>query len=451
MVFTGRGVWTGRPGYGSPVPDGNSSRLRDYRLPARPILGEGGTTTTGATGGQAQLSEAAPTVTSMADEPHQAEAPRYPPAVERKARAWVAAASPDEGVGARHHTVPAFYLRYFADGDQLLVRRIPEHAPILCNLHDLAQRDFYTAMTDDPDGGAPRPDGRIEQVLRIVEGNAARVLGRLRNPLLVRRPLPMDERRDVTQFLAFQLVRGVRMRREIELLAEYHVKLTAGGRAKGDDDAPTLDELARVRVVPHPNEHLRMLGSIAERAHPFLRERPVCVVELDRPLLFTCDEPVLVIVDDIAVGGGHTPDCFLTERERRKRRRRAFARGEQEVGDLVHLLPTRQSGIAIAEEIALPLDARRLLLLGPHGTDSEPYIRVTGEAADELAADVTRRLLDQAYLWVAGHPQHPTLRQINMPEPGPVLRICDGGSVFSQTLDEAPTPRQPARLRRDWV
>jgi hypothetical protein len=102
----------------------------------------------------------------------------YPPAAERKAEAWVAAASPQEGVGSRHHTVPAFYLRYFADSEQLLVRRIPEHLPMVCNLRDLAQKDFYTVITDDPDGGPPRPDGRIEQVLRTVEGNAATVLSR---------------------------------------------------------------------------------------------------------------------------------------------------------------------------------------------------------------------------------------------------------------------------------
>jgi len=385
----------------------------------------------------------------MADEHEARGLNPYPPAVEAKANSWLAAAPPHEGVGARHHTVPAFYLRYFADGDHLLVRRIPNHRPIVCNLHDLAQRDFYTVMTDDPDGGPPRPDGRIEQVLRIVENNAAQVLGRLRNPLLVRRQVPGDERDDVAQFLAFQLVRGVRKRREVELLAEYHVKRTAGGRAEGDDEVPTLDEIARLRVVPHPNEHLRMFGSVAEQAHTFLRDRPVCVVELDRPLLFTCDEPVLVIGND--VDEGHELECFLTERERRRRRRRAFAHGQEQVRELVHLVPTRQSGIAVAEEIALPLDPRRLLLLGPLGADGEPYIRITGDAADELAADVTGRLLDQAYLWVAGHPQHATLHETEMPQPGPVLRICDGGSVFAQALNKAPSPRQPARLRRDWV
>jgi hypothetical protein len=385
----------------------------------------------------------------MADEPGVPDACPYPPPAERKAQAWVAAASPLEGVGTRHHTVPAFYLRYFADGEQLLVRRIPEHQPMLCNLRDLAQKDFYTVIIDDPDGGPPRPDGRIEQVLRIVEGKAATVLSRLRNPLLVRRPPTQGERADLAQFISFQLVRGVRKRRELELLADYHLKLAAGARAAGDENAPTLEELARVRVIPHPNEHLAMFGHIAERAFPYLVERPVCVVELDRPLLFTCDEPVLIVADDTDVDEGHRPDCFLSER--RRRRRRALARGESETGELVHLVPTRQSGLASAEEIALPLDARRLLLLGPHDAESEPYARVSGDAADELAADVGSRLLEQAYLWVAGHPQHPTLRTLEMPEPGPVLRICDGGSIFARAMDAAPSPRQPARLRHDWM
>jgi hypothetical protein len=373
-------------------------------------------------------------------------------AADREAQAWAAAASPDEGVGTRHHTVPAFYLRSFADGDRLLVRRIPEHRPVLCNLRDLAQRDFYTVMTDGPGGGPPRPDGRIEQALRVVEGNAARVLRRLRNPLLAGRPLPPDDRDDLAQFLAFQLVRGVRKRREIELLAEYHVKLTAGGRAEDDGpaDGQAFDELARLRVVPHPNEHLRMLGGLAEKAHAFLRNRPVCVVELDRPLLFTCDEPVIVVTGN-EPDDGHEPECFLTERERRRRRRRALAQGQETFRDLVHLVPVRQSGIAVAEEIAMPLDPQHLLLLGPLGGDGERHIRITGHDADEFAADISVRLLDQAYLWVASHPEHPNLAEMPMPEPGPVLRVCDGGTAFSRALNEAPSPRQTARFRRDWT
>lgn len=52
----------------------------------------------------------------------------------RDPQAWLDTSDPNEGVGSRHHTVPAFYLRYFADKQQLLVRRIADDAPRLCNL-----------------------------------------------------------------------------------------------------------------------------------------------------------------------------------------------------------------------------------------------------------------------------------------------------------------------------
>jgi hypothetical protein len=362
------------------------------------------------------------------------------------AQAWAAGADPSHSLGHRHHLVPVMYLRAFARDDQLLVRRIPEHRPITCNISDLAQKDFYTVLADDPDGGPPRPDARIEQALQLVEGPAARVLGLLRNPLLARRRLTDDERDQLAQFLAFQLVRGARLRREIELLADYHAKITA--TANGYDG--TLEDLASLRIVSHPNEHMRLLAGSAEQAHRYLRNRPVCVVELDRPLLFTCDEPVLVI-DDGSGDQGHRPECFLTERERRRRRRKAFARGEDQTSELVHFVPTRPSGIAVTQEIALPLDPHRLLLLGPEGADSDPHVRVTGDDADEIAAQITAQVVDQAYLWVAGHPEHPGLRDFDMPEPGPVLRLCDGGSPLSNAFDNAPTPRQPTRFRANWT
>jgi hypothetical protein len=52
---------------------------------------------------------------------------------------------------------------------------------------------------------------------------------------------------------------------------------------------------------------------------------------------------------------------------------------------------------------SLPLDWQRLLLLGPRGADSGPYTRVT-------ATPLTSEPPILAFLWVAGHPQHPTLR-----------------------------------------
>lgn len=172
--------------------------------------------------------------------------------------------NPQEGVGKRHHTVPAFYLRYFADGDRLNVARAPEDpkAPVLliprANLNDLAHRDFYTAIVDTP-AGERALDGGLEHILSYLEGRAATVLGRLRSPLLVGRWVPDDEFHDVIQFVSFQIVRGVRPRREQELLADYVMRMTAEGTVV-DGKRMTLDELSRIRVVPHQSHHLKNLG-----------------------------------------------------------------------------------------------------------------------------------------------------------------------------------------------
>ena len=199
--------------------------------------------------------------------------------------------NPQEGVGKRHHTVPAFYLRYFADGDRLNVARAPEDpkAPVLliprANLNDLAHRDFYTAIVDTP-AGERALDGGLEHILSYLEGRAAKVLGRLRSPLLAARWVPDDEFHDVIQFVSFQIVRGVRPRREQELLADYVMRMTAEGTVV-DGKRMTIDELSRIRVVPHQNHHLKNLGAAAEAIFEHLKQRPLSILEIDEPLFHT--------------------------------------------------------------------------------------------------------------------------------------------------------------------
>lgn len=366
--------------------------------------------------------------------------------IEAKAQEWVASASPQVGVGSRHHTVPAFYLRYFAKADRLRVRHLPDGEPVLNNVDDLAQRNFYTVVTDDLDSGEARWDGRLEQVLQVVEGATATIFNRLTSPLFPRRPFTPDEQAQVAQFVAFQLVRGVRTRREQELMAEYSVKTLAAGQADGRDGRPSAADIAKVRVVPHPNHHLKMLGYLAQEAHAALADRPLCMIEVDRPLFIVCDEPVLVIGGD---DEGHQPECFLSERQRRRQRGRTFAPGAPEVSELVHLRPTRPSGVGVAEEVAMPLSPRQLLLFGPRGGRLLSSLRLSGADADELAADVQQRLLQQAYVWVAAHPDHQPFESLELPEPGPLLEVCDGGTPLAQSLRGAPSPRGPERLRRD--
>src|SRR5215472_2187573 len=95
------------------------------------------------------------------------------PGTERFAWHWFASSDRATGVGARHHTVPAFYLRRFAGShERLLVRDRPTGRllpPI--TVSKLAVTDFYTVVREDG-----TLDGRMEQLLGRVEGDAAQLL-----------------------------------------------------------------------------------------------------------------------------------------------------------------------------------------------------------------------------------------------------------------------------------
>jgi hypothetical protein len=168
------------------------------------------------------------------------------PEEDRLARRWLASSDPSTSVGAKHHTVPAFYLRRFADSTgRLQVRDRPTGRllpPI--TVSKLAITDFYTTLNNDG-----TLDGRMEELLGKVEGEAAQLLKLLLSPY--RRPgrLTAAEQTTLCHFIAFQMVRGPRKRREMELQADYTIKLQAGNQL-------TEQDLREITAVPHPNPGL---------------------------------------------------------------------------------------------------------------------------------------------------------------------------------------------------
>jgi hypothetical protein len=351
------------------------------------------------------------------------------------AQRWFDSSDPAVGVGAKHHTVPAFYLRRFADShERLLVRDRPTGRLFpLRAVSTLAIKNFYTVLSNDGSF-----DGRMEQLLARVEGEAAQLLKLLLSPY--RRPGPLTEAQQVTlcQFLAFQMMRGPRKRREVELQADYAAKLQAG-------DALTEQDLQRITAVPHPNEHIQLMGPVSFEIFRCLLPRPVQVARIDAPLFVTCDEPVLVDNDDHVQ---HTPECSITRAELRRRINRAVAAGTT-YRQVIHVWPTRPAGVQVADAIAMPLTPKALLVLGRPGEQPVPEIFFRGDQARELAEDVNTALVGQAYEWVAARPDHPSLRDWTFPPPGPLIGVCDGGSAMSQRLKSAP-PHRWQRLRRDW-
>lgn len=356
------------------------------------------------------------------------------PEEERLAQRWYASSDPAVGVGAKHHTVPAFYLRRFASGDgQLLVRDRPTgrlRPPIAVS--DLAITNFYTVVSKDGSF-----DGRMEQLLSRVETGAAEILKMLISPYRHPGSLTPVEKVVLCQFVAFQLVRGPRKRREIELQADYAFKLEAG-------HTMTDKDLREITAVPHPNDHIRMMGPTSYAIFRCLLPRPVMVARIDAPMFVTCDEPVLVDVENHV---RHGPDCNITQAELRRRRKRAAAAGST-YQRIVHVWDTRPTGVQIADAMIMPLAPSVLLVLGRPGQPSG-QANFTGEEARQVADEVNKGLLNQAYEWVAARPDHPSFRGWEFPPPGPLIGVCDGGSVMSQQLQSAPShPWQ--RIRRNW-
>jgi hypothetical protein len=355
--------------------------------------------------------------------------------MERRAGDWFDSSDRAQGVGSRHHTVPMFFLKRFACGKTILVRDRATGATSTRSISDLAIKNFYTVVGHDGE-----LDGRLEQALCWVEGNAASLLTRLLSPFRVPKPLSWEDSLNLAQFLAFQIVRGTRRRRERELLADYSVKLRVDG-------VPGYEAAQRAVIVPHPNEHLRTICTLSERLTEYIASRPLTHVIIDQPLFITCDEPVLNSF--VEEHFKHLPSCDVTQKQRKRRARKARQRKEHS-RETIHIYPTRPSGVAVAEEVAIAASPSSLLLLGGINQSAPPEVLLRGSEAAELADEVNRLLIEQAYDWVAAHPDHPTFRSFVFPAPGPILKVCDGGTAIAKSLAKAPEPRRPQRLRRDW-
>jgi hypothetical protein len=301
------------------------------------------------------------------------------------------------------------------------------------SVDDLSVTNFYTVLNKDG-----QFDGRMEELLGRVEGEAAEVMKLLLTTLRKPGQLAVDQRRAICQLVAFQMVRGPRKRREVELLADYGWKTLATGQL-------TKQDLHELMVVPHPNEHIQLMGPTSYAIFRNLMRRPIQLIRLDAPLLVISDEPVIVDTDEHAK---HLPECSLTQGQLRRRQRRNTKDGT--FRQPVHIWPTRPAGVEVAEAIGMPLSPSVLLVFGGVAEDPQAEVVLSGEEAKQLADGVNAALTGQAYDWIAANPGHPTFAGWTFPSPSPLLGVCDGGSVMSEQLRSPPIHRWQ-RIRKDWT
>lgn len=356
------------------------------------------------------------------------------PDVEREIDEWCKSTSPVPMVGSRHHTVPRSCLERFAKNGQLWVRdRVTGDGRATATTRTGVIRDFYTFINLDGE-----KDGRLEQILASVEKAANELFDRMLNPFRPARPLDGEESIRLGLFLAFQLQRTPRQRREVELMGDFLVKTQ-------NRHLPALDQW---RVVPNPNFHLEQMTKLAPRISEAFFFRPTTLITIDQPLFITCDEPVILAMDGDESHVRHAASCHRSTRRRKKDARKP-SRARLRNADIIHIYPTRP-GAAQATEVGLPLTPRTLLVLGPRGMATPLRCSITGADAVALADDVNARLVEHAYNWVASHPDHSTFRSMPFPPPGPIVRTCDGGTAASRQMERAPSPRRPELLGRGF-
>lgn len=337
---------------------------------------------------------------------------------DRRAREWLDNLDHQAAVGARHHIVPRFLLARFASADQQLrVRNRSDGNASTRKINGLAVRDFYTAVTTGSE-----LDSSLESIFSVLEGGAAEILRRhLDARAFARaRPFTAEERATIDAFVATQAVRGARVRRSLELVADYTIKLL-------NQDRVTDDDILHTSFVPHPNEHLKMIEVLAERAEEALKARSTCLIHIDEPLLIIGDEPVLLDHDDpLSESARDSPTID---------------------GDLALIGGGR--GFANAEALMLPLSPSALLVYGPPGEPAlPPEIRLTSVDARSFAAEVNRLTINSAIEWIAAHPEHSEFDSLIITPPQPLLIVHDYGSPVAAHMNSTPARRPIRRLRR---
>lgn len=209
----------------------------------------------------------------------------------------------------RHHYVPQFYLKGFADADNRVVTvRLPGNQRFLQSARKAATEiDFYS-IPGHEDGADV-----FEKLLSKLEAEAARIIARVREGVW---PLSVDDRNTLAEFIAVQATRGPELRRTMNSITAMGVRLELGwgGRANAgrwarerlgveltEEAADALWNSATAPGGPSvrhsAGDHVQQLLSLVSPLRESLRARAWHLVRFDRRALITSDVPVSLAPD----------------------------------------------------------------------------------------------------------------------------------------------------------
>ena len=358
---------------------------------------------------------------------------------EERAQALISSLNQKDGVGTRHHVVPKFLLDNWADNKgRVQVYSRVDRKFSMRTTRDLAIRNFYTFIDIHQ-----QPNAMLEALLGRVESGAGSVLRKLTSSFIKDVDVNGEDLVQLALFAAFQVMRTPRRQREMELQTDWFAKTTMRGHI-------SEDELARLTVMPHKNQFVETVGPMGERLVPFFRARPLVLVTLDQPRLVTGDEPVVV---NAATGQDHHADCFLTDEQiaaRVARERRKKKRLRRDVSRVVHFWSPVPRGVGTAVEVVLPISSRSALVWGPLDDSGDVLTfereKLAGAEAEHFASRVNDAVCSQALDWIITRPGDTEFRDRSFPEPGPLLRVCDGLNAASDAINTTPKQMRPRRL-----
>jgi len=206
----------------------------------------------------------------------------------------------------RHHFVPQFYLRNFADGK----RRLRMYArgrgaePIVAMVKDAAvESGFYSVAHESGEKSQ-----RVESVLSVIDDKAkAAVDAILRGGF----PPERQAREDLAIFIALQTLRTPLDRRQYEAMVDYTQKVMLEGwtadyarerlQQTGLDTTDeavaeimdVVDNPEKYRFVPHQNEHIKIMLSVATQVAPVIAARAWLLGACNTASFVTSDHPVV--------------------------------------------------------------------------------------------------------------------------------------------------------------
>jgi len=311
--------------------------------------------------------------------------------------------TPIRGGPRRHHYIPQFYLKRFANKQRRMIR-IPLPVPSppsrqVTHIKNLAvMRDFYTVLTTKGESAL------MEKLLSVWDHDASQCFQRLTNKGAW--PISANLKLRIAFWIGLLFVRSPHSRRQAEAITELTAELVNSLRSDSDD-AIDLDSIWR-----HQNDVIKLMISVTSHLVEDLAARQWQVVHFNSKdgLLLTDTGSFLVPGPSFRVSG---------------------------------------TGVATAAEVLVPLDRHYLLSMHSFKGTREGLVELNADASPYLARHYNNMLISSAYQEVFCH-QSDFAHVLPLAEryiPGPLMGV-QGTTSENLQVDGVNTPPERRRPRR---